>query len=1092
MNPLLDKEFLKDLAHYREKEIYVKIISYDNEGQPQDTLEGIATGGSINVDGASPVRRSCSLTLNIKKEQEEETNIFFNLYWAITTQFELFIGLRNLIDSRYDNIIWFPMGWYLISSFSQNEDITSKTINISGKDKMCRLNGENGGLFTALTTILDSQENNKGEIEKIPIIDIIYRLLVNFGGEYHHNVIIKDLNEEMGLELLEYRGESPLYMFEDIDGQVIGSYTLQEDTPCKLEGDWTTISNKNIIYKKLSQYEQIADEISPSKVRLEDGEKAKEYYIIKIEYGETAGYKLVDGTGKLVYAGDLIMNLGESVTAALDKIIQMLGNYEYFYNNVGQFIFQKKRNLTTITTPKDFLIGEGDSAKIIFDFVDYEDMTEFEFTNDELVVSKNQSYNLNNIKNDFAVWGKRDDIDIYMRYAIDRKPTQYTSYDGIVYTTINEDIKDNRYLCDWREIIYRMAEDYLKHNHLDDFNLKIGENNAGLVRLGLTGYEKYYTDILGFWREIYDPNPSPIYSRINHEDAQLETDNSELFVDSFRLYTSLTDEEKEEVDRAQLYMINGEDKNKQLVRWIDTVDFENEYKNKLYNLYYYKNGEPIQIINSLDFITERAYIETSSGVYTQLVDTLTEEERNNVYVSNSIYSSKKYKYLDYIDLVTYLGETKTYTPGNELYAQYEIDHELAIGKVDNVKFKLGETEWPLIWQYDYMIDNLSTETIEMLQEAFITHKAKIKLFIEGKGEVTGNEVKGLKLFAKRDLSNGILWYKISENEDNEEEELFEYLNEYFLHDGSDSSLLEIYDKHKVYFERTIPNDETNKAKYRALVLINIDKAKIYEYIDGLGFTLVINNIDLPESNLYYHSENIKMKDPEDNKEEPNPLYQFYYDSDNKLQEFFIQSVYGLNGNKSIYYLTEQKKKIKYYLRSFDYILAKGNDWTNCWNKEIYNNFNKSKFWFDFLDTDNNMQHYSVNKIGDRQKIINNSKITGLDFNSIPEIIFSSDEAEWVQRKGYGVALMGNDDIDKMFALSDQGQSALDVIQENIDNLIKSNTSVSLSSLPLYWLDVNQQIIVNNTEFQKMYYEIKRITIPLTYNGKMSMELNSLE
>jgi hypothetical protein len=30
MNPLLDKDFLKDLAHHREKDIYIKIISYNS------------------------------------------------------------------------------------------------------------------------------------------------------------------------------------------------------------------------------------------------------------------------------------------------------------------------------------------------------------------------------------------------------------------------------------------------------------------------------------------------------------------------------------------------------------------------------------------------------------------------------------------------------------------------------------------------------------------------------------------------------------------------------------------------------------------------------------------------------------------------------------------------------------------------------------------------------------------------------------------------------------------------------------------------------------------------------------------------------
>jgi hypothetical protein len=38
----------------------------------------------------------------------------------------------------------------------------------------------------------------------------------------------------------------------------------------------------------------------------------------------------------------LIAKVGESVTSVLDKIKNMLVEFEYFYNLDGQFIFQKK------------------------------------------------------------------------------------------------------------------------------------------------------------------------------------------------------------------------------------------------------------------------------------------------------------------------------------------------------------------------------------------------------------------------------------------------------------------------------------------------------------------------------------------------------------------------------------------------------------------------------------------------------------------------------------------------------------------------------------------------------------------------------
>lgn len=67
-------------------------------------------------------------------------------------------------------------------------------------------------------------------------------------------------------------------------------------------------------------------------------------------------------------------------------------------------------------------------------------------------------------------------------------------------------------MCDWREIIYQMALDYRRYyyNNIDnEFFVQLQENNGiddeGNLRYpgGKTGYEQYYTDMEGFWRQIY-------------------------------------------------------------------------------------------------------------------------------------------------------------------------------------------------------------------------------------------------------------------------------------------------------------------------------------------------------------------------------------------------------------------------------------------------------------------------------------------------------------------------------------------------------------------------------------------------------------
>jgi hypothetical protein len=59
------------------------------------------------------------------------------------------------------------------------------------------------------------------------------------------------------------------------------------------------------------------------------------YTVAKITYGMDVGYRMTD----LVYTGELISNVGDSLTSVLDKIKTMLGDFEYFYDIEGRFVF---------------------------------------------------------------------------------------------------------------------------------------------------------------------------------------------------------------------------------------------------------------------------------------------------------------------------------------------------------------------------------------------------------------------------------------------------------------------------------------------------------------------------------------------------------------------------------------------------------------------------------------------------------------------------------------------------------------------------------------------------------------------------------
>ena len=132
---LLDEEFLATLSEQKERVIYARIASLDINENPIEQIEGKVTSGSINIDGTSAIRRTCSLTLI---SDEIDINDY---YWGIKTKFKLEIGLENNLTNEYQSvengiypkIIWFPQGIFLISTFNTSICVNSCTISISGK-----------------------------------------------------------------------------------------------------------------------------------------------------------------------------------------------------------------------------------------------------------------------------------------------------------------------------------------------------------------------------------------------------------------------------------------------------------------------------------------------------------------------------------------------------------------------------------------------------------------------------------------------------------------------------------------------------------------------------------------------------------------------------------------------------------------------------------------------------------------------------------------------------------------------------------------------------------------------------------------------
>jgi hypothetical protein len=186
--------------------------------------------------------------------------------------------------------------------------------------------------------------NGDIKITKLPIPDIIRNIVHQYAGEPLHNIIVNDI-EDYGLELLEYRYDVPMYLYREPSSSTFMNITLNGKTKCRVKGalaDTTLDQLDSDVLEML--VDTLAGSATPTPVII-DG---NEYYVAKVSYGQTAGYR----TTELTYPGDLIGAVGEAITSILDKIKNMLGEFEYFYDLDGRFIFQKKQSfINTLWSP---------------------------------------------------------------------------------------------------------------------------------------------------------------------------------------------------------------------------------------------------------------------------------------------------------------------------------------------------------------------------------------------------------------------------------------------------------------------------------------------------------------------------------------------------------------------------------------------------------------------------------------------------------------------------------------------------------------------------------------------------------------------
>ena len=103
---LQNEQFLKEIDNMKVREQYVKItvLEFFTE-EPIQEIQGRVNAGNLTIDGKSSMRRTCNLTV-VAGDAENDLTDIDNLF-SLNKKVSIEIGLKNYIDSKYPDVIWF-------------------------------------------------------------------------------------------------------------------------------------------------------------------------------------------------------------------------------------------------------------------------------------------------------------------------------------------------------------------------------------------------------------------------------------------------------------------------------------------------------------------------------------------------------------------------------------------------------------------------------------------------------------------------------------------------------------------------------------------------------------------------------------------------------------------------------------------------------------------------------------------------------------------------------------------------------------------------------------------------------------------------
>lgn len=901
-------------------------------------------------------------------------------------------------------------------------------------------------------------------IKHIPIEKIIRESVHAYAGEPYHNIIINDL-EDYGLEQLSYRGDKVLLAFRNC---ATGNFVNMQfaDNFIKAQGSWDFQFNDNNTdiegVKKNGQtisfdWDNLSAErtsITGTILKINDSDytivSENEYNLYneeqknscrtlaKITFGMDIGYRLTD----LTYSGDLISNVGDVLTSVLDKIKTMLGDFEYFYDINGRFIFQRKPvyvntswSQLTKTEDESYVSYGNDKKKFSFNF-----------EGNRLISAIQISPVLNHLRNDFVVWGKRKgisgaDIPIHARYAIDKKPVYYKALNNEIYTT------DIRYA----------------YEQIPDFQPKTYQSVHSQI-------EEILDQLQNF--QFSHPIPDDLYlaSPVRKSNGYGWEPGWWDIRDWAAYYKIVTQTNENPNGTMKFYSSNDGNGCIQVGRLIqDGVPIPEQYAN------YYSNAHVwlIEVRNNRLNLGHGIGVYNENNTYECTYYTSTLDSTRHVVSTEPTEQKERFHF-------PYAGCADTHT---YLYFLNEIERGVdSAVYFYNPAFPFGATEEETIISHieKDAYNDIKKYHIHIVDWREVIYQMALDFFA-GQGCSANNPI-----YTWVDVENGAIGERVPE----------------ICCTDPDHFLYEVGQRNPYYYPTGYTGYEQYYTDLQGFWRQLYNPEYIPEIIYSKGeYKTTTRKSD--ESQYYIKEKTWQNSEISDIKID----YYFYNEDDHIQAQMNSEDILRSFANEDESQLN-QLTPIQFNYFNFK---VSGDDFWNqtdkgrrlYWNRAVFESPETLNFWFDFLDSDTELASFSVKTVGDRTKVVNNDKSSAIFYKEVPGLILydlsetknqnnntvvdiTKLRRQITENSGYTFVYLPKG-FSQYLTISYRGASVKDKIDELLYQFSYCIENISITAMPIYFIEPNTRIYVQDKKTNiEGEYIVSKITIPLTYNGTMSI------